>query len=135
MTQVSFDYDNTLSKQHVQDYVSSLINKGFEIWILTSRFQNPLDYTWNKSLNIHDDLFNVTKKLNISKEKIIFTNMIDKWSYLEQPYKYNIENFKPVLHLDDDYIELNGINKHTTVKGISVINSNWKHKCNKILNI
>jgi len=131
--QVSFDFDSTLSKQHVQDYAFSLINKGIEIWILTSRFQNPLDYTWNKNINIHDDLFKVTEKLNIPKERIIFTNMIGKWEYLEQPHKFEIKNFNPIFHLDDDYIELNQINKYTKVKAISVINSNYKKKCNKII--
>jgi len=56
-----------------------------------------------------------------------------KWEYLEQPHKFEIKNFNPVFHLDDDYIELNQINKYTTVKAISVINSNYKKKCNKII--
>ena len=133
MIQVSFDFDSTLSKQHVQDYAFSLINKGIEIWILTSRFRNPLDYTWNKNIYIHDDLFKVAEKLNIPKERIIFTNMKGKREYLEQPYKFEIEDFSPIFHLDDDYIELNEINKYTTVKAISVINSNYKKKCNKVI--
>lgn len=136
MKQVSFDFDSTLSKQHVQDYAFSLINKGYEIWILTSRYKNCSDYIWHKDyMNpCHEDLYKVTEKLNIPKERIIFTNMKGKWEYLKQPYKFGIENFKPIFHLDDDYIELNEINKYTDVKAISVISSNFKNKCNKILN-
>lgn len=131
--QVSFDFDSTLSKQHVQDYASSLINKGIEIWIVTSRFENPLDYSWTKNINIHDDLFKITSELNIPKERIIFTNMKPKWEYLEAVSRLDIENFNPIFHLDDDYFEINEINKYTDVKAVSVISSSYKKKCNKIL--
>ena len=37
MKKVSFDFDGTLSRLDVQKYAKSLIEQGFEVWIVTSR--------------------------------------------------------------------------------------------------
>ena len=38
-----------------------------------------------------------------------------------------------IWHLDDDWYELNCINKRSKIKGISVFgNSKWKIKCDKL---
>lgn len=131
--QVSFDFDSTLSRVDVQDYARSLINKGYEVWILTSRFEKCTDYLWYKESlgeHCHQDLYTVANELSIPEERIIFTNMADKaYIILERG------DFNPIWHLDDDYIELNQIFRKTKCKAISVVSSSYKKKCNKILGI
>jgi len=123
-TKISFDFDSTLSRPDIQDFVKELTRKDVEIWICTSRFEDGIDETgknWNK------DLFLVAKNLDIPIERIIFTNWKDKKDYLE--------NIDFLIHLDDDYVELDKINKYTKTKGISVTNTTqWKKKVLKILN-
>ena len=131
--QVSFDFDNTLSRKDVQDYAQSLINKGFEIWILTSRFEECSQYPWYKEgigEYCHQDLYTVTNILGIPDNRVIFTNMKDKAEYILE-----ISNFNPIWHLDDDYIELNIIQRKTECKPISVVSSSYKKKCNKVLGL
>lgn len=131
--QVSFDFDSTLSRNDVQDYAQSLISKGFEVWILTSRFEDCYQYPWYRGVtdeHCHQDLYSVANKLNISPERIIFTNMADKADTILERGDFN-----PVWHLDDDYIELNIIHKKTNTKAISVISSSYKKKCNKELGL
>lgn len=42
--------------------------------------------------------------------------------------------FEPLFHLDDDFVELNGINRNLkTVKAISCIGGGWKKKIEKIV--
>ena len=52
--------------------------------------------------------------------------MEDKWLFMKD------KNF--IWHLDDDWVELNLINKNLNTVGISVFgNENWRNKCEKIL--
>lgn len=132
-TQISFDFDSTLSRNDVQDYARSLINKGFEVWILTSRYEDCFLYPWYKGVtdeHCHQDLYMVANELNIDPERIIFTNMTDKADTILKR-----DDFNPVWHLDDDYIELNIIHKKTTTKAFSVVSSSYKKKCNKELGL
>jgi hypothetical protein len=118
---VSFDFDSCLSGKNVQEYASELILRGFEIWVCTSRLspENATTKEWN------DDLFEVTDRLGIPRERIIFTNYTDKYELLDDKFK---------VHLDDDSYELKLINKHTDIVGISVWgNSVWKRKSDRIL--
>jgi hypothetical protein len=131
-TQVSFDFDSTLSRKDVQDYAQSLINKGFEVWIVTSRFEDCYQYPWYRGVgeHCHYDLYTVANSLNIPPERIIFTNMADKADTILER-----DDFNPIWHLDDDYIELNIIHKKTTTKAFSVVSSSYKKKCNKELGL
>ena len=79
MGKVSFDFDSTLSKPSVQQYAKGLIQRGFEVWIVTSRFgfgkePNP---QWN------DDVFEVAREVGIKKEHIFFTCMANKSEFLK----------------------------------------------------
>jgi hypothetical protein len=126
---VSFDFDSTLSRTDVQDYVRSLIKRGFEIWVCTSRFEDCKDYTWRKwDKSCHHDLLKVTSELNIPKERIIFTNMQYKW------FKMIELGFNPIFHLDDDFVEINGIQRNLkAVAAVSCIGGGWKQKLEKII--
>jgi hypothetical protein len=127
---VSFDFDNTLSKESVQNYVRELKDKGYDVWIVTSRYADCSDYFGYKGLileNCHKDLLTVADKLDIPRNQIIYTNMDSKWKRL-----LDLPNVK--FHLDDDQYELREIQRFTTAKAISVMSSSWIKKCNKILN-
>lgn len=125
MKTVTFDFDETLSKKIVQDYAISLINKGIDVWVLTSRYDDIHKHKY--PLNpCNDDLYKIIKKIGIPKYKVRFQCMRPKSEYL---FGSNV-----IWHLDDDYIELNQINIETETIGISVI-GNFKKKCNKLLNL
>ncbi|HRT03673.1 MAG TPA: hypothetical protein P5513_07020 [Candidatus Diapherotrites archaeon] len=127
---VSFDFDGTLELDFVQKYAEDLINRGVEVWIITSRFSDselgrknflsPL-YITNR------DLIEVMDRLGIDKNKVIFTNMEDKWKFIKD------KGF--IWHLDDDPIENKMINSKTFTKGIDFFdNDKWHEECEYILN-
>lgn len=125
MKKVSFDFDSTLSRTVVQDFAFSLIKKGYEVWIVTSRFEDCDNYNFKTD---NSDLFNIANKLGIPKDHIKFMNMSDKYEFfLDKDF---------IFHLDDDWIEINMINRNTKTKGVSCFGtSGWKQKCEKILKI
>jgi len=129
---VSFDFDCTLSEPHIQLYAEELVSNGFEIWIVTARYdkQHVIEnwHTTEESAEkANQDLFEVANRLGIPNERIIFMNMDDKWNFFKD------KDF--VWHLDDDWRENKMILKHTKTKAInSWGNSSWKQKCERILN-
>jgi len=72
-----------------------------------------------------DELYEIANNIGIIKEHIKFTNFVDKYKFLKS------KNF--MFHLDDDHIELLLINNNTNVKGIDVLQSDWKEQCEKII--
>lgn len=118
MNKVSFDFDSTLSRQSIQDYASTLLDSGYDVWVITSR---PPDMD-------NRDLFEITDQLGIKRDQIIFT------SHRLKSEVINEMKLQFLFHLDDDWVELNYINRETNTVGISCTNtSNWKSKCNKLL--
>lgn len=120
---VSFDFDDTLSRESVQKYAKSLIEKGIDVWVTTSRISDK-ETDWVKDWN--NDLYEVADNLCIPREKIRFTDGTDKFEFFKE------EDF--IWHLDDDWIENRMINTFTKTKGISHIGSgNWIGKCNRLI--
>ena len=123
MKKVSFDFDSSLSIQNIEDFAKELVDKGFEVWIVTTRKDNDNA----PSAHWNDDLFNTAIRCGIDFKNIHFTNMKDKWKFLKD------KGF--TFHIDDDWVELELIQKH--VKGTVAISSfgnpKWKHKCIKAL--
>lgn len=81
----SFDWDDTAGhRKDVQHFISLLIKLGWDVWIVTSRYDtaNALlnKWTWVESDN--DDLFELSDILGIKRENIVFTNYADKIDYL-----------------------------------------------------
>ncbi len=110
---VSFDFDDTLSRLSVQNFVRELNNK-FDIWIVTSRLE---------TIN-NEDLFSVANFLNI--KNIVFTNL--EWKFIF----FKDKDF--LCHFDDFSQELDLINQHTKTVGISVWKNNmWKRKFRHLL--
>jgi hypothetical protein len=128
---VSFDFDSTLSRVQVQDYARSLVNKGYEVWIITSRYPEDIDpkYKVNGAWVPIDnsDLFEVSDRVGIKREHIVFT------SHELKSEKINELGIPFIFHLDDDWVEINHINRETKTKGISCFGtSGWKNKCKKV---
>ena len=128
---VSFDFDSTLELRSVQEYANDLIERGVEVWVVTSRFGDDELYRkfFHTSINVdltNKDLREVTDRLGISADRIHFTNMQDKWEF--------IENRGFIWHLDDDWIENEMINSRTLTRGIDVFgNPKWREECESLL--
>lgn len=121
---VSFDFDSTLDRKEVQDYVRSLIYRGVDVWVVTSRY-DELHKQRFRNNPTNEDLYKVTDELNIPRYKIRFTCMRSKHEYL---------NKSDILwHLDDDWTELKSIKAYTDVIPIDVTKSNWKVVCEATL--
>lgn len=121
---VTFDFDHTLSRKDVQEYVAEIMEKGVDVYVLTSRYDELHKHKYPQNPNNHD-LYLITTLLGIPRFKIRFTCMRDKSEYLK--------GTNVLLHLDDDSLELKRIQKETNTKAIQVNSSNWKQKCNKII--
>ena len=127
---VSFDFDGTLSESHVQEYAKELVDRGIEVWIVTSRFENAKRYNdfFNETVLIeqnHNDLWEAVENTGIPKEQIHFTNMEDKSDFLRG------KGF--VWHLDDDWGQNLLILNTAKMPAINVRKSAWKNKCERLL--
>ena len=129
----SFDFDGTLEMQSVCNYVKELIGRNVEVFVTTSRFGDDEKYKkfFHTTINVdiaNNDLYEITDDLGIPRENITFTNMEDKWQYLEN------KGFR--FHVDDDWIENEMINERRVSKGINFFgNPNWKDECESSLGI
>ncbi len=123
---VTFDFDSTLSHKIVQDFAKSLMIKGIEVLVLTSRYDELHKHKYRHNPT-NEDLYKVTDRLGIDRAKIRFQCMRPKAEYL---FGTNV-----IWHLDDDYVEVNEINSQTETKGIDVTLKGWKKECKSILGI
>lgn len=124
----SFDFDGTLSDILVQRIVPLVQRAGFDVYIVTSRYdtQTAIEKFGGKRFS-NDPLFQVAKSLDIPKQNIIFTNMKDKADFFKK-------NSGFIFHLDDDEIEVNLINNQTKVLGILKDDENyWIDETMKLL--
>ena len=117
---ISFDFDGTLALSYVQEYAKTLIKKGIDVHIVTSRVSDIPE--WN------DDLFKVADNLGIKKENIHFTEGNPKVNFF-------INNSEFIWHLDDDYSEILDFKYKPECKTvpISVMSSNFINKCNRLI--
>jgi len=129
---VSFDFDGTLESKYIQDYARELIERGIEVYVVTSRFGDNEKYKkfYKTSINVdvtNSDLREITNELGIPEERLIFTNMGDKYEYFEKNRDF-------LWHIDDDWIENDLINKNTKVRGINVFGNNtWIQQTEEII--
>lgn len=121
---VSFDFDNTLSREDVQNYAKNLLEKGIEVFVVTARF-NELRKSFFKNNPTNNDLWAVCNKIGISERNVIFCNMEDK---SEQLVDTNL-----VWHLDDCWVTINEIISKTKVPAIDVTRSDWMNQCDNFL--
>jgi hypothetical protein len=99
---ISFDYDSTLSEEIMQNLCRMLMLAGADVWILTARNKDVVregDYICGNK-----DLYEVSDRLGIPREKIIFTEgSLKKSKYMEHGFQ---------LHIDDMEDEVWEINRH-----------------------
>jgi len=129
MKKISFDFDNTFDNEHIQKYAVELMNKGYDVHIVTSRPPSGPD-KWSIKGNpviiwTNDDLYELAGMLGIKNENIHFTNYSPKYKFFEKN-----EDF--IFHVDDDDSESFEISFYTKTKGIP-FDSKWKDKCDNLL--
>ena len=97
---MSFDFDDTLDRFDVQAFANSLVNKGHDVWIVTSRYntEGALINGWPWIEGQNEVVYKVAEDVGIKRENIVFTNYKDKIDYLAG------KGF--VFHLDDSADEL-----------------------------
>lgn len=126
---VSFDFDSTLSRKDVQLFAKELVDKGIDVWIVTSRCatEPALKKGWYWVEKQNQELYDVAEQVGIPRDKIVFTEHIDKIVFLKD------KNF--LFHLDDDSYELILImESKDKCKPINVEHFDWKMDCENILN-
>jgi len=128
---ISFDFDDTLERESVQRYATELVERGLEVWIVTSRY-SPKEYsrthgvTRESGIKANMDLFEVAHEVGIPEDRIVFLGYAQKWRYLK--------DCDFIWHLDDDWQVNREILRHTKTKAISAWGTpNWKGKCERIL--
>ena len=125
MVAVTFDFDNTLSRSDVQEYAKELIKKGFDVWVLTSRYDDLHKHRYHLNPT-NEDLWGVVDLLGIPKHKVRFTCFQPKSNYLD--------GTNVLWHLDDDQVELESIiDLELKTIPISVLDKNWIDLCNMVL--
>lgn len=125
---VSFDFDGTLSKKDVQLYAKSLVEKRYEVWIVTSRIatEPAIAKGWHWIERQNQELYDVANEVGIKRENIAFTEFVDKIEFLKD------KDF--IFHIDDDVDELMAIlNSKDSCKTVNVEHFEWKETCENIL--
>lgn len=118
---VSFDFDNTLTIDSVEDFAKRLVEEGHEVWIVTSR-SHADDLVYNK------DLYDCAERVGIKKEHIHFCYSKNKSEFLKD------KGF--LWHLDDDVIELSFIRTDTDVFPIwRRYGNDWYNMCKDLIRL
>ena len=125
---VSFDFDSTLDRKDVQQFAKRLVDRGHEVWIVTSRCNT--EYATEKGWHWVDKqnrkLFRVADNVGIKQEHIVFTNHISK--------SESIKDKGFAFHLDDDPDELMDIiHSNDNCRPINVDHFDWEYDCKQIL--
>jgi len=125
---ISFDFDECLEFDYMQNFAKDLSSLGYEIWIVTARWSTEMYHKVHYPLTFptyNKDLYEIAKKLNIPNEHIIFTNMEIKW--------LSIKDKGFILHMDNDNVEVDDINEFTDVKAVMSLAPNSIETALKIL--
>jgi len=131
---VSFDFDSTLSRHDVQQFAKELVQKGHEVWIVTSRISNEQskieysnNYTLDRIYKSNKKLFRVADNVGIPRSNIQFMNFQMKSEFIKD------KGF--VFHLDDDPDELwDIIATKDPCKAINADHFDWERDCREVLN-
>ena len=126
---ISFDFDSTLSRKDIQKYAKQLIEEGHDIWIVTSRCatEPALAKGWHWVEKQNQELYDVAEEVGIPREKIVFTEHVDKIEYLQG------KGF--LFHIDDDVDELVEIVKSgDPCRVVNAEHSDWLIHCKEIIN-
>ena len=125
---VSFDYDGTLSLPHVEEFAKELVEKGYEVWVVTSRVseEDSVLHPWGGT-HRNKDLWESCKRIGIPEDRVKFTSFADKIEFLE--------GMGFLFHLDDDLYELITImESKDKCQPLNVGHFEWKENCLEVLN-
>ena len=106
---ITIDYDDTLSKPHIQELAKKLI-KNHEVYILTARW-DCLYRKMYKHMKSNDDLFQTAEEVGIPHRNVIFTNQAMKLEHIVRG--------RVGIHIDDNKGELDLINSSSDCKTFS----------------
>lgn len=124
---VSVDFDKTLTRPDVQEYVKELLARGVDVWVVTSRYDDLHIHRYEPENNFNnDDLWKLVDEIGIPRNRVRFTNMEWKVEYLM--------GTNVIWHLDDnprELFEIKAMNLKTI--GIQVEAGSWKNKCERLL--
>jgi len=123
---VSVDFDKTLTEPIVQSYVKGLLDLGVIIIVVTARYNDFHTHLWEEGSN-NNDLYEITNKLGIPLNHIIFQNGQAKWVW------FHMSNVQ--IHLDDSNQEIKMINmRQVKTKGIlyDPKNKNWMKEIQEV---
>ena len=126
---VSFDFDGTLSNKDVQSFAKQLVDDGHDVWIVTSRCatEPALAKGWHWIEKQNQELYDVAESVGIPKDKIVFTEHVDKIEFLAD------KGF--LFHLDDDEHELMCIlQSGDPCNPLHADHFSWKENCLELLN-
>lgn len=122
---VSFDFDGTLQREDVQQYARELRDRGMDVWIVTTRWDENHKHLY--AFNPHiDDLWEVVERLGIPRWKVRFTNMQWKYTYLEDT--------QFIWHLDDNPEEFERMEiRCPSIGRVGVWKEDWKEQCEQLI--
>lgn len=122
---VSFDFDGTLEFQDVQNYAKELIDLGYEVWVVTTRWDENHKHKYPLNATL-DDLWEVVDRIGIPRHRVRFTCMEWKYTYLK--------GTSFVWHLDDNDAEFKYAKKNEcTIPMVLVDMNGWQDKCNQLI--
>ena len=125
---VSFDYDGTLALLHVEEFAKELVDKGYEVWIVTSRVsdEDSILHPWGGT-DRNKDLWESCERIGIPEDRVKFTAFADKIEFLD--------GMGFLFHLDDDLYELTAImESKDSCQPLNVGHFEWKENCLEVLN-
>ena len=122
MKKISFDFDGTLEFKEVQDYAKELVERGFEVWIVTTRYEDVSKYSFYTT---HDILYEAVKYIGMKKKHIHFNNMEYKHTFFK--------NTDFTFHLDDNPTEKVLMLQETNTPCVLYSYPQWKDKCENLL--
>ncbi len=124
---ISFDFDGTLQKPHVQEFAKLLLALDIDVWVVTTRYDSLHDSgVWTDPDS--SDLWEIIDEVGIPHRNVIFTNMKWKAEFLKDT--------KVIWHLDDNWKEFVQFRKHKLKTfGIQVNSGLWRSKCLRLLNL
>jgi len=124
---VSFDYDDTLTKDDVAAYARELIDKGVEVWVTTYRYSPEYYFARGEVNSENNGLFDDTEELGIPSNRIIFTDRRSKSLHLPNNCIWHLDDFEDAIKCIDTDDTNNSVGVWLTE------DNDWKQKCEELL--
>ena len=97
----------------------NFISLGFQVYILTSRFDCIRRLKFN-DLKPNDDIYQTAEEVGVKPSRIAFTNQEKKWIHLLDTGVH--------IHIDDDIQVIKDLDYYKNVKGFNCNDKNLEEK-------